>query len=122
MQIVISARHGNLPDETQQFIREKAEKLLRLFERLTRIEVTVDLQNPKAVVELLVSAEHKHDFVATETAETVHAAFDLVLPKMEQQLRRYKQKVQEHRGRSSVGRTGFVEESENPATGLENES
>ena len=61
MQIKISARHGQLSDATQEFIREKAEKLLRFFERLTLIEVTVDLKNEMPAVEMLVSAEHKHD-------------------------------------------------------------
>jgi len=61
VQIKISARHGHLGEPTQQFIREKVEKLLRFFERLTSIEVTVDLKNDVKIVELIVSAEHKHD-------------------------------------------------------------
>ena len=44
VQIKISVRHGHLSDATQQFIRDKAEKLLHFFERLTMIEVTVDLK------------------------------------------------------------------------------
>ncbi len=44
MQIKISVRHGHLNEATQQFIRDKAEKLLHYFERLTMIEVTVDLK------------------------------------------------------------------------------
>ena len=42
MQIKISARHGHLNEATQAFIREKAQKLLRIFERLTLIEVRED--------------------------------------------------------------------------------
>lgn len=104
MQIAISARHGNLSDGTQQYIEQKAEKLLRFFERLTRIEVTVDFQKQEPVVELLVSAEHKHDFVARKRAPNVLAAVDEVIHKMEQQLRKYKQRIQDHRGRPSAGR------------------
>jgi putative sigma-54 modulation protein len=37
-------RHGHLNDSAQQFIREKAEKLMHYFDRLTMIEVTVDLR------------------------------------------------------------------------------
>ena len=99
MQIKISARHGHLADATQDFIREKAEKLLRYFERLTSIEVTVDLKNDLKVVEFLVSAEHKHDFVATEVNSDILAAVDLVMNKLERQLSRYKEKIQDHRRR-----------------------
>ena len=103
MQIKISARHGHLSEATQQFIRDKAQKLLRLFERLTQIEVTVDLKSEMKVVEFLVSAEHKHDFVAREQNTDILAAVDLVMAKLEGQLRRYKEKVQDRRRTPSVG-------------------
>lgn len=104
MEIKISARHGHLSDATQQFIREKAEKLLHIFQRLTMIDVTVDLKDDvNKVVEFLVSAEHKHDFVARETHADVLAAVDLVMAKLEQQLRRYKEKIQDHRRRPPTG-------------------
>jgi putative sigma-54 modulation protein len=103
VQIKISARHGHLPEATQEFIREKAQKLLRIFERLTQIEVTVDLKSDLKVVEFLVSAEHKHDFVASERNSDILAAVDLVMAKLEGQLRRYKEKVQDRRRTPSAG-------------------
>jgi putative sigma-54 modulation protein len=104
VQIKISARHGHLNDTTQQFIREKAEKLLHFFERLTMIEVTVDLKNKETKwVEFLVQAEHKHDFVARESHADLLAAVDLALDKLSLQLRRYKEKIQDHRRRPSTG-------------------
>lgn len=104
MQIKISARHGHLNESTQQFIHEKVQKLPRFFERLTSIEVTVDLKNDvQKEVELLVSAEHKHDFVARERHADILAAVDLVIDKLEGQLRKYKEKVQDHRRRPSTG-------------------
>ena len=106
MQIKISARHGHLSEPTQQFIREKVEKLLRFFERLTSIEVTVDLKNEMNVVELIVSAEHKHDFVASERNQDILAAVDLVLDKLESQIRRYKEKIQDHRRDPSHNNNG----------------
>ena len=103
MQIKISTRHGHLAEPTQQFIREKAQKLLHLFSRLTMIEVTVDLQDGLAVVEFNVSAEHKHDFVASERNKDVLAAVDLVLDKLERQVLKYKEKIQDHRRTPAMG-------------------
>ena len=97
MQINISTRHGHLSDSTRAKITAKFEKLARLFERLTAIEVTVDLEHADTPsVDVRVSAEHKHDFVATEQAESLMAAVDSVIHKLEQQLRKYKEKVQDH--------------------------
>jgi putative sigma-54 modulation protein len=107
VQIKISARHGHLSDATQQFIREKAEKLLHYFQRLMMIEVLVDFkEDDDTLVEFLVSAEHKHDFVASERNKDVLAAVDLVLHKLEQQVRKYKEKIQNHRRTPSTGKVG----------------
>ncbi len=106
MQIKISARHGHLSDATQDFIRDKANKLLHYFQRLTMIEVTVDLQldeKDEKMVEFVVSAEHKHDFVARAKHKDILAAVDLVLDKLEQQVRKYKEKIQDHRRTPAMG-------------------
>ena len=103
MQIKISVRHGHLNEEIQQHIREKAAKLLHLFDRLTLIEVTVDLKKDQKWVEFLVQAEHKHDFVARDSHPDLLAAVDLALDKLALQLRRYKEKIQDHRRTPSVG-------------------
>lgn len=97
MQINISARHGQLSDATRGKITAKVEKLARLFERLSAIEVTVDLEHEQTpTVDIKVSAEHKHDFVAAEQSNSLMAALDGVIHKLEQQLRKYKEKVQDH--------------------------
>ncbi len=99
VQVSISARHGHLSEASQEKIRNKVEKLSRIFERLTSIEVTIDLANEDSpTVDLRVSAEHKHDFVATERSSSLMASIDVVIHKMEQQLRKYKEKIQRHRG------------------------
>jgi putative sigma-54 modulation protein len=103
VQIKISARHGHLSEASQEFIREKAQKLTRLFERLTMIDVTVDLKNEQAWVEFLVKAEHKHDFVAHDSHPDLLAAVDLVMGKLEMQVRRHKEKLQDRRRTPSAG-------------------
>ncbi|MGK3808167.1 HPF/RaiA family ribosome-associated protein, partial [Enterococcus faecium] len=81
-----------------------ARKLVHYFSRLSMITVTIDLANDLAkTVEFLVSAEHKHDFVAHESHADLTAAVDAALHKIEQQLRRYKEKIQDHRGTPHVG-------------------
>jgi len=104
VQIRISIRHGHLSDQSQAKISTKVEKLTRFFERLTEIEVTVDLEHQdNPTVDLKVSAEHKHDFVATSRTGDLMTAVDSVVEKMEHQLRKYKEKVQ-GRHRSVGGR------------------
>lgn len=100
MQINISTRRGELAQATQEKIIQKVEKLTRYFERLISIEVIVDLSKadePK--IDVLVSAEHDSDFVASDTSRDMFGSLDIVIAKLEQQIKKYKEKIQNH-GRS----------------------
>jgi putative sigma-54 modulation protein len=103
VQIQVTTRHGHLSEASQEKISAKAEKLTRIFERLTAIEVIVDLTDEATPrVDLKVSAEHKHDFVAHDQSDNLMGSVDAVIHRLEQQLRKYKEKVQErHRSNDS---------------------
>ena len=101
MQIAITCRHGSVPDDVREHLARKSEKLLTYFERVTAIGVTVIFANEQIKgrirVEILLDAEHKHNFVATDEGDEVVSTFDRALTKMEQQLKKYKAKIQDHR-------------------------
>ncbi len=97
MQVTVTSRHGTVKAETQAYIREKSEKLLNYFDRVMSIGVTCTFEANMATVEIVVDAEHKHNFVAEATDTAVSAAFDSALHKMEHQIHKYKEKVQDHR-------------------------
>jgi putative sigma-54 modulation protein len=103
VQIEISTRRGGLSPLQQSHLRDKAEKLLKYFARLMVIEVSVDQDKHAWDVEIRVSAEHKHDFVASELGPTPEAAMDQCVHKIENQLRRYKEKVQHRKGDVTQG-------------------
>ncbi|MDG3008042.1 HPF/RaiA family ribosome-associated protein [Paludisphaera mucosa] len=97
MQIKISSRHGELAPGQRERLEEKAGKLTK-FGRLMAIEIATSHEKGAWNVEFQVSAEHKNDFVATETGPTLEAAADQCLHKIENQLRKYKEKTQHHKG------------------------
>lgn len=116
MHIEVSCRHGQVATPTREYIERKCEHIVTLFERVTEIEVLVDFEgneNERVTVEIKVDAEHKHDFVAKEVGEEVGHAFDAALHKVEQQVRRYKEKIQNHRRDTPMG--GPAEPLHNPA-------
>ena len=119
MHIEISTRHGSLTPDEHKYLHDKAEKLLKYFDRLMTIEVEVDQRKHDWLVEIFVSAEHKHDFVAREEASSPEAAMDRCVHKVEQQLRRYKERVQEHRDAMPHGGTSLSSPNlpEPPASG-----
>jgi putative sigma-54 modulation protein len=101
VQIAITCRHGSIPEDVREAISRKCEKLLTYFERVTAISVTVIFEHERTKgrirVEILLDAEHKHNFVAMDDGDDVPSTFDRALGKMEQQLKKYKDKIQDHR-------------------------
>jgi putative sigma-54 modulation protein len=96
VQINISTLHGHVSDETQEKITEKLEKLPRVFDVITAIELTLDLEHSEMLrVDLKVSAKHKPDFLASSMSDNLLGSIEQVVEKIEQQLRKFKGKVQD---------------------------
>lgn len=116
MQVNISTRHGHLSDKTCEKVVQKAERLTRVFERVTSISVTVDLDDQeKPRVDINVSAEHKRDFVASHQSSSLMGSVDVVLQKVEHQLRKYKEKIQQRHRDPGLRRQDTTPESESEA-------
>jgi putative sigma-54 modulation protein len=114
VQISISTRHGHVSEETQAKIREKLEKLPRIYDRISAIELTLDLERSDMLrVDLRVSAKHKPDFLASTMSADLMGSVEQAVEKIEQQLRKHKGKVQDrhrnagHRQQEIAG--GFQE-------------
>ena len=97
MQVRISTRRGDLSQATQEKITKKVEKLQRFFERLTAVDITVDLTKAdEPTIEVVVSAEHKNDFVARDSSKDMFGSLDTIIAKLEQQIKKHKEKIQSH--------------------------
>ena len=100
MEIRVSTKNGDIPESVQQTIKQKVQKLPKFFDRVTSIEVLVDLENTqKPKVEVKVSAEETDDFFAADKGANVISATDSVVQKLERQLRKHKEKITGHRGK-----------------------
>ena len=98
VQTNVSMRHGHLSQGTQDRITAKVSKLSRFYDRITAVNVTVDLKREDAPeVEIRVSAELAEDFVARDSAVNVIGAVESAVQKLEKQLRKHKQKMTDHR-------------------------
>jgi putative sigma-54 modulation protein len=97
MQIRISTRHGSISEATEEKIKQKVERLQRHFDRLMSIDVVVDLEKTdKPKIEIQVVAEHKDGFVADYQSGEMFGAVDQCVAKIEQQIKKYKEKIQDH--------------------------
>ena len=93
MQITISGRHMGISDSLKSYCRRKSERLLRFFDRIQSIEVILDGSNGQHFAEMIVHSVGTAPFVAREQHEDAYAAVDLMLDKVERQIRRHKEKL-----------------------------
>jgi putative sigma-54 modulation protein len=101
MQIDISTRHGQINAATKEKIVTKLEKLSRFQERLTAVNVIIELSGDDSQVEIKASVERTPDFVAHAKGASLLGAVDGALQKMQEQMRRHKDKLVGHK---STGR------------------
>lgn len=96
MQINISTRHGDISNATKEKITQKVEKLQRFFDGLTSIDVTVNLDKAdEPGIEVAIRTKKRNDFVASYQSNDMFGSLDQVISKLEQQIKKHKEKLQE---------------------------
>lgn len=97
MQIQISGRHVEVPAELRSYIEEKIQKLPRFYDRIHEVEVILGHESELFTAEIIVRADHKHTFVASETGPDTYALVDAIVDKLERQLRKHKEMLRNHK-------------------------
>ena len=97
MKISITGKHINLGEAFQQHVRDTLEAAVRkYFEKATDALVVVIPEAHLFRAEVNVHVAAGIEAHATADAETVPAAYDAALERMEKQLRRDKRKLRNH--------------------------
>jgi putative sigma-54 modulation protein len=96
MRVSVTGRHMGVSEPLKAYCQEKAERLVRFLDRIQSVEVVVDGKAGVHTVEMIVHSSGAQPFVATHQHEDAYAAVDLLVDKLEEQLRRYKER---HRNR-----------------------
>ncbi|MEW6251840.1 MAG: ribosome-associated translation inhibitor RaiA [Planctomycetota bacterium] len=107
MQITVTGRHMGVSEVLKAYCGEKAERLPRFLDRIQSVEFVIDGHEGVHTVEIIVHTAGAQPFVAHLQHEDAYAAVDLLVDKVEEQLRRYKER---HRNRKHP--RGAREESE----------
>lgn len=96
MRVNVVGRHMSLSDAVRDYCTQKAEKLGRFYDRIQSIDVVLDGHDGDHAAEIIVHTDGTSPFVASEHNSDMFAAVDLLMDKIEVQIRRYKER---HRNR-----------------------
>jgi len=75
------------------FAEQKANKLIKYYDRIQEIEVIFDAGKDQTSVEMIVNAEHRNMFLAHHNEGDAYACIDACIDKLERQLSDHKKKV-----------------------------
>ena len=96
--IEVTSRHEQISDRMKSYAIEKAGKLLKYHNRISRIQVVVDGAHEAPEVEIIVHVDSGATFVAKEHREHFKSAIDFIVEKMERQLKKDNEKRKHHKG------------------------
>lgn len=96
--IEVTSRHQPVSEGTREHATNKATKLLRFHNRISRIQIVMDRHKDDCELEIIVHVDNGHTFVARETASGFKAGLDPLVDKMERQLKKDKERRKRHKG------------------------
>lgn len=102
MQVKITSRHGDLSDKFKVHVHEMIERTLSCFPRIEVVHVIVDKQKLMKMAEINIQGAGRMRIDAKAQDETKYVAFDSALSKVEVQLRKQRDRIQDHHS-SNIG-------------------
>lgn len=98
MNITVIGRHMDVTDAMRAHAEEKVGKLPRLYDALLSADVTFGSDAGEYAVEIVATGKRKSVFVARQHGPDMYACLDQCLHKLQQQLRRHKDRVRDRQG------------------------
>lgn len=96
MQVSITGRHVNVTDNIKAHVEEKLERCLGVFPQIESIHVILDTENRDSVAEVVVQGGNHMRVSSTEKSENLYDAIDRAVEHAERQIRKQRDKVQDH--------------------------
>ena len=97
MQIRVTGRHVEVTDDIREYVETKANKLPRFYNRIHEIEVILDHESEQFTAEMIVRADNKQTFVASESGPDTFVLVDVIVDRLERQLTKHKEKRRNHK-------------------------
>ena len=96
MQINIDGHHVELTESMQDYIQTKMARIERHFDQVVDVHVVLSVEKLRQKAEATVHMAG-NNIHATSEHEDMYAAIDLLLDKLDRQIKKHKEKLTRHR-------------------------
>lgn len=108
MNLQISGHHLEVTPAIRDYVTAKLERVTRHFDHVIDVNVILSVEKLKQKAEVTVHVRGKDIFVEADDGD-LYAAIDALVDKLDRQVQKYKQKVQDHHREEKVAARSLVE-------------
>ena len=95
MNLQIAGHHIEVTPALRLYVENKLDPVIRHFDKVTGVNVVLSVEKLKQKAEVTVHVPGK-DMHVEESGDDLYAAIDTMFDKLDRQVQKYKQKVQDH--------------------------
>lgn len=96
MQINIDGHHVELTESMQDYIQSKMARIERHFDQVVDVHVVLNVEKLRHIAEATVHVAGNNIHAQSES-DDMYAAIDLLLDKLDRQVKKHKEKLTKHR-------------------------
>jgi len=101
MQINLTGHHVDITPALKSFVHEKFGRLERHFEHITNTHVILTVEKGRQKAEATVHVSRGNLFAEVEH-DDMYAAIDILIDKLDRQLKKHKEKLTNHKNHNSL--------------------
>jgi putative sigma-54 modulation protein len=96
MQLSVTFRHMDPSDALKTYVQERTSRLTKYIDRPLDAQVTLSVQKFRQTADVVINADGIR-IAGQEAHEDMYAAVDLVMDKIERQVKKYKERIRTHK-------------------------
>ncbi len=96
MQLSVTFRNMEPSDALKNYVQERTGKLTKYIDRPLESQVTLTVQKFRQIVDVVINADGIR-IAGQEAHDDMYAAVDLVMDKIERQVKKYREKIRNHK-------------------------
>ena len=97
MQINVKGKHLEITEAIDSYVRKKAERLVRYFDKVQSIDCVIEKEHNGYHVEFIVDVEHHEDFIVNYRDADLYAAIDLAVDREARVISEHKKRTRDHK-------------------------
>lgn len=103
MQVAVTFRHMEATEALKDYAQDKVDRVRKYFPDPIKAHVVLECDRGfNHSADVMITLHNGLVIKGEETTEDMYSSIDLVMAKIERQIRRYKEKIKQHKGLDSI--------------------